>query len=306
MSEHNLYLEQPSGDLSNDYEKTGIKEAEAFIDNFIDSYWKREFANGECEAMTEKLRHIDDTIKMVDFLDLEQDKADMLRVGVKFHDIGRYWQYRMISSFDDRIEGANHQVLGGEYIDALVQTGELPQSRQVSFIADIVRYHGKNLDMLDLDGESREYVELCSAIDRIQNSCIGATQYLEREKFEDAKHYKLDYQKTHPNVDEQNSEVAMRQVSNDVWDHFSEGKLFDKNELCKTYADYFLFALLIGLSCLKSDNSNISSLARESYYMKDGDGKTAIQRYQEIFADNIDEPYAGQVTEILFNSYGLS
>lgn len=60
--------------------------------------------------MREKLRHIDSCIQVVGLFDMPDANRDVLRVLVKYHDIGRYWQYKKIGSFDDRIE--SHLELG--------------------------------------------------------------------------------------------------------------------------------------------------------------------------------------------------
>jgi hypothetical protein len=198
-------------------EKIDIYTIEQRANQFIEDYWKAEYENSDINAMKDKLRHIDDCNRLVEYIGVDPEKKAMLIAGMKLHDLGRYWQYKMIGSFNDRISDAHHQKLGAEYIEALITSGEIPQGRPAQLALGMCRYHGKDLSELDLSDESREYIELVSAIDRIQNSCIGATGYLEREKHEDAKGWGADYMRQNPNADYEATDIAMAKVSDEVW-----------------------------------------------------------------------------------------
>jgi len=154
------------------------------IDTWLE-YWSTLYPDNK--TVQEKLDHIDATVWLAQEIDIAPEKKESLKLGVKWHDIGRFWQYQYIGSFDDRI--VHHQDIGGEFFDRLQQSGEVPNGGAADIIATSIKYHGRNTDELGLSPEQQEFVDLITAIDRIQNSCMGAVNYLEREKSEDSKHY---------------------------------------------------------------------------------------------------------------------
>ncbi|MFV0485015.1 MAG: hypothetical protein ACK5MU_02175 [Candidatus Saccharimonadales bacterium] len=273
-----------------------LKEIENRIDIFLD-YWQNE--SGENVAMLEKLEHIHSTIDLVDLLEVSDEQKDILRVGAKYHDVGRFWQYKMIGSFDDRI--ISHLDIGHYYASQLVESGELPDSESTNQVLDMIKYHGIDTTELDLSDASKQNVELMTAVDRIQNSCIGALSYLEREKSEDAKHYACEYQMMNPSASPDSVDTAMKSVSSEVWERYQKGEAFNKNELCASYADYFLFAVTLGIKCLKSDSPAVRDLAQKCYSLKGEDDKSVAESYQDILMANVEEPYATQAVEILNN-----
>lgn len=186
----------------------------------------------------------------------------------------------MIGSFDDRI--VLHIDIGGEYVSRLIESGELSEGQGVEYVLDMTRYHGKDLREAGLDEKNLRYVELMTAVDRIQNSCIGALDYLEREKDTDAKHYACELQMANPGRDSKLIDAAMEQVSPEVWEHYVKGETFDKLALCHTYADYFLFAITLGVSCLRDENPVIKDLARKCYAITNENGETVAELYGNI------------------------
>lgn len=182
----------------------------------------------------------------------------------------------------------------------MVESGELPGGGHLSqTVSNVARYHGKDLAGLDIDDGVRRNIELVSAIDRVQNSCLGAPFYLEREKGDDAKHYKVDYEMNNPGASEDEVNSAMTGVSDDVLEHYKKGELFDKVKSCKTYADYFLFAILLGINCLKSEDPQISDLAKQCYLLPLQDDKTALDLYRGIIQQHVDAKYSDEAIRIL-------
>lgn len=271
-----------------------LREADNRIDIFID-YWKSEYAGDA--AMSDKLRHIDSTVELVGLLEVDDKDKEVLRAGAKYHDVGRYWQYKLIGSFDDRI--VSHIDIGAEYVESMIKSGELPEGRETEYLLNMTRYHGRDTSEAGLDWDNQRYVELITAVDRIQNSCIGALDYLEREKITDAKHYACELQQANPASSAEHIADAMTQVSPEVWEHYERGETFDKIKLCQTYADYFLFAMTLGMNYLQHDDPVVRNLAKKCYAITNENGKTVAEAYRDILEKHVDPEYAGRAADIL-------
>ena len=88
-----------------------------------------------------------------------------------------------------------------------------------------------------IDKNTLNIIELSSIIDAIDNGCIGATYYIEREIENDEKHYKVN-----------NSNLNMKIVSEEVLNFYLNNVKFNKFKYCKTYADYLLYAIILLLN----------------------------------------------------------
>ena len=93
------------------------KEELIKLENWIDEY---------IENKAREYKYVDMVVKKVDHIKRTVDIAkkieptnDLLRVAMKFHDIGRFEQYERIESFDDKV--MSHYALGkgGLYLDGV-------------------------------------------------------------------------------------------------------------------------------------------------------------------------------------------
>lgn len=174
----------------------------------------------------------------------------LLEVAMKFHDVGRFIQYDKIKSFDDRI--LSHYLLGKQFIEEQEKRNNIPSSNELDIIKNVIKYHmGVNYipkeDLVNINKETLKLIELASIIDAIDNGCVGATYYIEREIINDEKHYK-----------EQNPNLDMKDVSDDVLYYYLNNIKFDKFKYCNTYADYLLYAIILLIESLQNiKNTNI-------------------------------------------------
>ena len=190
----------------------------------------------------------------------------LLEVAMKFHDIGRFIQYEKIASFDDKI--LSHYILGKEYIESQEKNLNIKSSQELEKIKAVIRYHlgvfaipKEKFDCLD--DETIELIKLSAMIDGIDNGCIGALNYIEREIQNDEKHYI----ENNPNLD-------MKYVSKEVLDFFLNDQKFDKFKYCNTYAEYLLYAISLMIQSLLSENSKeVKKIATEH---------DAINKYKDL------------------------
>ena len=172
----------------------------------------------------------------------------LLEIAMKFHDIGRFVQFKKISSFDDNI--LSHYIVGREYVEELEKNEEIKSSKELDIIKYVIKYHMgskyiKPEDINNIDKNTLELIELSSIVDAIDNGCIGATYYIEREIQNDEKHYIVNY----PSLD-------MKSVSKEVLYFYLTNEKFDKFKYCKTYADYLLYAVILLIVSLKYENKD--------------------------------------------------
>lgn len=199
----------------------------------------------------------------------------LLEVAMKFHDIGRFIQYDRIKSFDDKI--LSHYILGKQFIEEQEMNNNISSSKELNIIKYVIRYHiGIKYiprdELVNINEETLNLIKYSSIVDAIDNGCIGATYYIEREILNDEKHYK----KNNPDLD-------MKNVSNDVLSYYLNNEKFDKYKYCKTYADYLLFAILLLIESLKSiDNTDkvIQIIEKED----------SINKYIKLINKYIKEP----------------
>lgn len=245
-----------------------------FLNQYIDSYMeyvKKEYSNSV--AVGDKIAHIESAVNISKTLD--QNESSILVLGTKYHDIGRFKQYDILGNFNDRI--VSHNSIGEDVIEQLISAKELPSSNELDAIRLVIQYHGKEHLIPNAKYLPKEVIELVkkvSLIDIIENSCIGALNYLQRERDEDAKGYAKD----NPNLD-------MKSVSPFVFQEFISGRSWDKNVYNKTYADYTLFAVSLLIKCLRSEYHDFCKgvLAQKCFNYSD-----AISGYHAVLKDMIE------------------
>ena len=189
---------------------------------------------------------------------------------MKFHDIGRFLQYELLGKFDDAL--VSHHILGEEVLIRAIFKGEIKISPELDIIRSSIMYHGRIEYMpylTDLNNDVKEIIDIVSRIDGLENGCIGAIGYLERECEEDAKNYK----KNNPDLD-------MKKVSPKVLEFYLKGEKFDKMKYCKTYADYVLFANILAITALRGKDRDI---AKEALNLECFGYKTALDGYKDLF-----------------------
>ena len=242
-----------------------LNELEKWIDNFLE---KQDLDN---EHKKDKYNHSLRTASIAKQL-YPNDK--FIEIAMKFHDVGRFIQYDKIKCFDDKI--LSHYTLGKEFIEEQEKIGNLQTSDELNRIKNIIRYHYgieyiNKKDLNCMDEETIKYIKLSSVIDSIDNGCIGATYYIEREIQNDEKHYKVN-----------NPELDMKNVSNDVLSYYLNNEKFDKIKYCKTYADYLLYAIILLIDSLKDINTKQVILII--------DKENSINKYTELMKKYINQP----------------
>lgn len=251
------------------YNKREVEKLEKFIDNYIKNM---EYKFKDISAIQDKIKHIKRTVFWVEKM---VPGNDLARVATKYHDIGRFLQYELLGKFDDAI--VLHHILGEDVVTRAVSKGEIKISPELDIIRSAIMFHGR-IDYMpylaELNAEIKEIVDIVSRADGIENGCIGAIGYLERECKEDAKNYK----KNNPDLD-------MKQVSPKVLKFYLKGEKFDKIKYCNTYADYVLFASILAIEALRGEDRII---AKEAMDLECFGYKNAIEGYKDLFKKMID------------------
>lgn len=267
-----------------EYNKETIEKIEKFIDNYIISQ-KEKYK--DVPAVQDKIEHIRRTVILTKKIALDNDLA---RVAAKSHDIGRFLQYELLGKFDDSV--VLHHNLGEDIIRRAVFKGEIDVSPELDAIRTTIMFHGRTKFMhyqLKISEQAKELVEIVGRVDEIENGCIGALGYLEREAKEDAK----SYIKNNPNLD-------MKQVSPEVLSFYMKGEKFDKLKYCKTYADYVLFANILAITALRGKDREV---AKEAMSLECFGYKNAMEGYEDIFKKLIDPKLVNQCVDCMRGFY---
>lgn len=267
-----------------------IDKLEIFIDDYLREMHTKYKDN---LAVQEKLEHIARVTILTEKL-CPEDK--LAKVAAKYHDIGRFLQIELIGSFDD--SKILHHYLGENFIARALYKGKVESSQELDAIRLAISYHARMNFMpykSEIPQKAIDIVDAVGRADDIENGCIGAIGYLEREAVTDAKGYKRE-----------NPDISQKTVSTEVWELFRDGKKFDKMKYCKTYADYTLFAAVLAITSLKGKDRELAKHAlalpckgsslegqERAHY------NSALEGYKDIFLKLIQPEKAKVAYEIL-------
>jgi len=271
-----------------------IDKLEIFIDNYLKEMHEKYKDN---PAVQDKLEHI----ARVTILTEKLAPNDRLaKIAAKYHDIGRFSQMELLGSFNDG--KILHHYLGEDFIARALYQGKIESSQELEAIRLAVSYHARMKFMpykSEIPHQAIDIVDEVGRADDIENGCIGAVGYLEREALTDAKGYI-----------KENPELDQTKVSPEVWEFFKKGEKFDKMKFCKTYADYTLFAAVLAITSLKGKDRILAKHALElpckGSYIEGRERKqysSALEGYKDIFIKLIEEEKAKKAFNILEDYY---
>ncbi len=261
-----------------------LDELEKFIDNYLKEMEEKYSDN---KAAMDKIAHINNVVTLTKRM---TNNNRMAIIAAKFHDLGRFKQLELLGNFNDGV--LLHHNIGEDVITRAVFQGKLNISNELNAIRQVVQYHGRQKFIPykpELSDGVEDLIDIVSRVDEIENGCIGATGYLEREAQEDAKGYK-----------KENPKLDMTKVSPEVWKFFSKGEKFDKLKYCKTYADYTLFASVLAIQALKGQDRDIAKAAME---LKANGYESALEGYKDIFSKLVQPEYSKKAFEVLDGFY---
>lgn len=271
-----------------------IDNLEMFIDNYLKEMHEKYKDNS---AVQDKLEHIARVTILTEKLCPENRLA---KIAAKYHDIGRFSQMDILGAFNDG--KILHHYLGEDFIARALYQGKIEASQELETIRLAISYHARIKFMpykSEIPQQAINIVDAVGRADDIENGCIGAVGYIEREAVTDAKGYR-----------KENPEVDQTRVSPEVWEFFQKGEKFDKMKFCKTYADYTLFAAVLAITSLKGKDralakhalglpckgSSLEEQERTQY-------ASALEGYKDIFSRLIEPEKAMAAYEILEGFY---
>ena len=271
-----------------------IDKLEIFIDDYLTEMHEKYKDN---QAVQDKLEHIARVTMLAEKLCPEDRLA---KVAAKYHDVGRFSQMELLGSFNDG--KILHHYLGEDFIARALYQGKIEPSQELEAIRLAISYHARMKFMpfkSEIPKQAIDIVDAVGRADDIENGCIGAVGYIEREAVTDAKGYK----KENPKADQ-------TRVSQEVWGFFQSGEKFDKMKFCKTYADYTLFAAILAITSLKGKDRALAKHALElsckGSYIEGQERKeyaSALEGYKDIFSRLIEPEKAMKAYEILEGFY---
>lgn len=272
-----------------EYSEDVLAELEKFIDNYLDEkieeYGKDE--SRERDTLYNKIQHIKRTATIA--AALTDNKLVVL--AAKYHDIGRIPQLEFLGGFRDDL--ILHHNLGEDLITRMIFKKQLKPSVELDTIRQAIMYHGRMqfipFKESPIEQDAIELTEIISVVDDLDNGCIGALGYLERETVTDAKGYKA-----------KNPDLDMKEVSPRVMEFFRKGEKFDKLSECNTYADYILFASVLAIQSLKGKYSNY---AKKLMSIPCFGYNNALEGYKDLYTKFINPEYAMEAFDILSSYY---
>ena len=267
-----------------EYNKEELIKLENWIDEYIENK-AREYK--DVDMVVKKVDHIKRT---VDIAKKIEPTNDLLRVAMKFHDIGRFEQYEHIESFDDKV--MSHYALGKDEIYKNILEGSLEESVELNLIIQVITLHF-GIEYIPsnakLEDRTLKIVDMAAKIDALDNGCVGALTYIENEILNDSKNYL----KNNPNLD-------MKKVSPYVLKKYLNGESFDKIKYCKTYAEYVLFATSLAIKSLKSP---LRKIAKEVMSKEVGEYNNSLEGYEYLINTYVDGKISEKCIKVLENYY---
>lgn len=268
----------------NQINKQELDRIEKFVDDYLNEMKEKYKDN---PAAREKLSHIKRVVLLVNEICPNNDLA---RVAAKAHDIGRFPQLDILGSFNDG--KVLHHYLGEDFITRAIYQGKLYPTRELDLIRAVIKYHGREKFLPfreQIPEDAKEIINIVGRVDGIENGCIGAIGYLEREARDDVKGYKAD-----------NPDMDMKEVSPEVFEFFKKGQKFDKMKYCKTYADYTLFAAVLSIEALRGQDRDIAKAAMN---ISSHGYKNTLEGYNAVFDSLVGEKYKEDCKKILAGFY---
>lgn len=199
---------------------------------------------------------------------------ELLEICLQLHDIGRSVQWNIQRSFNDRL--VNHRYIALQMIEQYIRENNVTLTEDWKVVADVMQYHGVAHMYPLVDTASLPYVKIVSQADDIENGCLGALGYLEDEKVRDDKGYIA----AAPYQDQ-------GYCKPELLGYLERGEKFNKMELCKTYAEYFVFAAMLAVNaCIH--HGDIAKKAMTTLCYTDNDGQyDAVDGYCRIFRKHL-------------------
>lgn len=256
------------------------------ISNSLRAY---HYANGyfdifNSEGLFGKKKHIEKVIVLsCAIAKFRHSDVDMefLQLCAEHHDDGRVNQYELLGKFYDG--KVSHNTLGIERLNAfLLKCEDFAIDESIEVMRDVMLYHGR-MKLANLSDVSRSYVEIITAADDFDNACACVNYLLDKVKT-DAKGYI-----------ENNPERDQTEVSNYVFEHFKAGEKFDKMKYCTTYGEYVIFAATLATNCIKQ----YTDIAKVALMQRDENGKTILERYNDIFQETLQPEMAKKAFAVL-------
>lgn len=264
--------------------KRELDKIEEFVDNYLKEMNEKYKNNSAAQG---KLKHIKRVVLLTNEICPNDDLA---RVAAKAHDIGRFPQLEILGGFND--DKVLHHYLGEDFITRAVYQGKIPPTRELDLIRGVIKYHGREKFLPfkeKIPKDARKIINIIGRVDGIENGCIGAIGYLEREARDDVKGYKAN-----------NPDMDMKGISPEVFEFFKKGQKFDKMKYCKTYADYTLFAAVLAIEALRGQDRNIAKAAMN---ISSHGYKNTLEGYNAIFDSLVGENYKEDCKKILAGFY---
>jgi len=199
------------------------------------------------------------------------------------HDDGRARQFKLTGALDDR--KMHHCIAGERHLQHFIEReGRSWNScpRDILILRDVLRYHG-DLEGLRMSSQwiiSLPYVKAITAADTLDNA-LSCVSYLKRNVYNDEKGL-----------------LSYKHVANFVWEHYEQGKKFDKIKHCKTYSEYIIFAATLATFCIKE----YEDLTRELLKSPGFGYPSILEGYKDNFFELLSKEDAQRAYEILYNA----
>ena len=267
-----------------DWDSEVLDELERYIDTYLEEMAIKYKDN---KAALDKLSHIKNVTSLAKIV---SNDDRMAIIAAKFHDIGRFKQLELLGSFNDGV--LLHHYIGEDVVTRAIFNHQLSVSKELNAIRQVVQYHGRQAFIPyrpELAEGVIDLIDVVSRVDGIENGCIGATGYLEREAETDAKGFRAN-----------NPDLDMKSVSPEVWEFYTKGQKFDKLKYCKTYADYTLFAAILAIEALRGKDRDVAKIAMD---IEANGYPSALAGYKDIFSKLVSPKYADKAFKVLNGYY---
>lgn len=262
-----------------------FKEIKVYLeDNSLENLFDVE-GSQELKTKAEHIRAMTEIAMQIADKDASLDK-ELLRTCCLHHDDGRVAQFKLIGNFNDRV--LSHNALGLDMLDRYIAANNVSMTPAIQVLRACIYYHGRlHLTGYSLDTETAKYVQVVSDADDIENGCIGAIGYLAREVETDAKGYRKDF----PELD--------GTIKPELFEFYRNGQWFNKIELCKSYAEYILFAATLAMKSIKK----YGEIAKSAMKLPCYGYASAVDGYIDLFYKYMSKEDAFKASKILVDIF---
>ncbi len=178
----------------------------------------------------------------------------LMEILAKYHDVGKFAQYRLLGFEDD--QKLSHNALGLDSLDRFIELNEIKITPEIQILRDVIYYHGRKISQkAKLSENSIKYVEQISIIEVFTMECIRDLVNLERIAEKDVRRYNKEFPE------------YIGKVREEIYTFFRNEDFRERRFFLKSYAEEVLVSVMKAIRLMREYGSTLQkAMTVPNYY----------------------------------------